>query len=178
MLKKVKKWKKHCKLAIFSSIFPSNGTFSMDYRWHWGFTSIFCLLHPKKWVFGSKRVKFGNFQNFRSCSFLRLWCPYYASPRAGRCLWAERTSRRWFWVLNGLCTTSGSWDTGRQSFLKKTKYSKKCNPLIIWVHPSWCVYIHQNGTQRHQLVSYENIKHHCGSFWGYLTGKNSFWAQN
>jgi hypothetical protein len=32
MLKKVKKWKKHCKLAIFSSIFPSNGIFSMDYR--------------------------------------------------------------------------------------------------------------------------------------------------
>ena len=53
--------------------------------------SAFCT--QKNWVFGSKRVKFGIFQNFRSCSFLRLWCPYYASPRAGRCLWAERTSR-------------------------------------------------------------------------------------
>ena len=69
MLKKVKKWKKHCKLAIFSSIFPSNGIFSMDYRWHWGSTSIFCLLQPKNWVFGSKRVKFGILKKFDLAPF-------------------------------------------------------------------------------------------------------------
>ena len=87
--------------------------------------SIGCLLHPKKWVFGFKRGKFWNFQNSRPSSLLRLWRPYYASPRPGRCLWAERTSRRWFWVLNGLCATSGSRDMGRQSFLEENQKFKK-----------------------------------------------------
>ena len=161
MLKKVKKWEKHCKLAIFSSIFPSNGIFSMDYRWHWGSTSIFCLLQPKNWVFGSKRVKFGIFQNFRSCSFLKLWCPYYASPRPGRCLCAERNSRRWFWVLNGLCTTSGSQDMGRQSFLEENEKFRKMN--FYHLNPSWCVYITK------MVLSGTNWSHmenndHCWSF--------------
>ena len=167
--------KNHCKSASFSSILPPNGLFLMEIRWHCGSISIGCLLHPKKWVFGSKRGKFWNFQNFRSGSLLRLWRPYYASPRARRCLWAERTSRRWFWVLNGLCATSGSRDMGRQSFLEENQKFQKMH--FYHLSPTWCVYIHQNGTQRHQLVSYENI-YHCGSFWGYLTGKNSFWAQN
>ena len=119
------KLKNHCKSAIFSSILPPNGLFLMDTRWHCCFISIGCLLHPKKWVFGFKRGKFWNFQNSRPSSLLRLWRPYYASPRPGRCLWAERTSRRWFWVLNGLCATSGSRDMGRQSFLEENQNFKK-----------------------------------------------------
>ena len=160
--------KNHCKLAIFSSILLPNGLFLMDIRWHCSSISICCLLHPKKWVFGSKSGKFWNFQNFRSGSFLRLWRPCHASPRARRCLWAERNSRRWFWVLNGLCATSGSRDMGRQSFLAENQKFQKIH--FYHLSPSECVYIHQNGTQRHQLVSYENT-YHCGSFWGYLTGK-------
>ena len=144
MLKKVKKWKKHCKLAIFSLIFPSNGIFSMEYRWHWGSTSIFCLLHPKKWVFGFKWVEFGIFQNFRFCSILRLWCSYYASPCVGWCLWAERRSRRWFWVLNGFSATSGSWDMAWQSFLEQKPKIQE-NALL----PFTAILMHQNGTSRH-----------------------------
>ena len=106
---------------------------------------------PKKWVFGSKSGKFWNFQNFRSGSFLSLWRPCHASPRARRCLWAERNSRRWFWVLNSLCATSGSRDMGRQSFLEENQKFQKMH--FYHLSPS-CVYIHQNGTQRHQLVSY------------------------
>jgi len=119
--KKAKKWKKmkkFCKLTIFSSILPPNCIFSMDDWWHWGSPSIFSFLNPKKLVFGSKRGNFENLKILKSGSLLRLWCPYYASPRPGRCLCAERNSRRWFWVLNGLCTTSGSWDMGRQSLLE------------------------------------------------------------
>ena len=63
---------------------------------------------------------------------------------------------------------------GRQSFLEENQKFQKMH--FYHLSPS-CVYIHQNGTQRHQLVSYENT-YHCGSFWGYLTGKNSFLAQN
>ena len=48
--------------------------------------------------------------------------------------------------------------------------------FTIFTHPD-AFYIHQNGTQSHQFISFENI-YHCGSFWGNLTGKNSFWAQN
>ena len=57
---------------------------------------------------------------------------------------------------------------GRQSFLAENQKFQKIH--FYHLSPSECVYIHQNGTQRHQLISYENI-YHCGSFWGYLTGK-------
>ena len=118
MQKKWKKTKKSCKLTIFSSILPPNSIFSMDDWWQWGSPSIYSFLNPKKLVFGSKMGNFEYLKIFKSASLLRLWCPYYASPRPGRCLCAERNSRRWFWVLNGHCTTSGSWDMGRQSFLE------------------------------------------------------------
>ena len=123
--------KKSCKLTIFSSILPPNCIFSMDDWWQWGSPSIYSFLNPKKLVFGSKMGNFEYLKIFKSASLLRLWCPYYASPRPGRCLCAERNSRRWFWVLNGLCTMSGSRDMGRQSFLEENQKFQKMQPAVF-----------------------------------------------
>ena len=149
---------------------PPNCIFSMDDRWHWGSPSIFSFLNPKKLVFGSKRENFENLKIFKSGSLLRLWCPYYASPRPGRCLCAERNSRRWFWVLNSLCTMSGSQDMGRQSFFRNFG---KCN--FYHLNPSWCVYITK------MVLSGTNWSHmenndHCCHFGGIWQENNLFWA--
>ena len=139
----------------------------MDYRWHWGSISICCLLQPKKWVFGSKKGKFWKFHNFRSGALMRLWRPYYASPRPGGCLWAERTSRRWFWVLNGLCATSGSRDMGRQSFGGWKKWVVQ-SPFFweLWPSISQLPDMVQSpfSTQNHYLpqLSFDRNKDHLG----------------
>ena len=137
----------------------------MDDWWQWGSPSIYSFLNPKKLVFGSKMGNFEYLKIFKSASLLRLWCPYYASPRPGRCLCAERNSRRWFWVLNSLCTMSGSQDMGRQSFFSEFWKMQ----FLSFESILMCLY-HQNGTQWHQLISYGK-QWSLWSFWGHLTGK-------
>ena len=133
----------------------------------------FCI--SKKWFLSPKRE---NFENFKIFNQAHIWgssaliilphvlgdvCEQRRHPDNDFEYWMASVPRR------------GAEIWAAKVFRRKTKKSRKC--IFNNLSSSWCIYMHQNGAQRHQLISYENI-YHCGSFWGYSLWNNSFWAQN